>query len=411
MDSQTQTIIASTKFLDKLHEYQLHIEHGHQLNRVDETKPRLSTWFIFTTFFKVTCYVSTIYTICYWIDAFAIKDEDLSVVEYESVQKTQHNEIPMVSVCFFNPFLDSRLKGINPNISATLYGQYLRGHTFDERFTNIDYDNVTYQLSDEYLYGLVVWTNRSVSYNVRSLIKRSIHETFSGFYGFSPFMKCFGVQFDDNHYKDIRYLFLFFKGDKFFSNPQTKHWHRPMVIIHYPKQILLSKHLKKTISIQRKNNTGVVVNVKLIQAEIVQERNKPKAKCLPDERHYDDIMLKRHIERHGCRPPYIMSYNQSNICSTEQKIKESRYDIDGFNNFEGEKQTLVPCRRMINADYEIEVYENQTPDFDPDLVPLQFLIWFPYQSKIITQTKAVNGQTFISNVGGYIGLFLGKLTE
>ena len=37
-----------------------------------------------------------------------------------------------------------------------------------------------------------------------------------------------------------------------------------------------------------------------------------------------------------------------------------------------------------------------------------FGLEFPEQIKIITQSKAVDINSFIGNIGGYIGLFLGK---
>ena len=39
---------------------------------------------------------------------------------------------------------------------------------------------------------------------------------------------------------------------------------------------------------------------------------------------------------------------------------------------------------------------------------LQVTIGYPEQVKIITQSQAVDVHTIIGNIGGYIGLFLGK---
>ena len=149
-----------------------------------------STWVIFATLFKGTCFVTTIYTIGYWFDAYAIKDEDLAVIDYELVEKTQENELPVVSLCFYAPFSDAKLKGINSNISRGLYHDYLGGEIFDEIFAHIDYNNISYNLSEDFLYGKVVWRNGSGSniliHNSRTdaLIKRSIKVTFNGFIWF-----------------------------------------------------------------------------------------------------------------------------------------------------------------------------------------------------------------------------------
>ena len=60
-----------------------------------------------------------------------------------------------------------------------------------------------------------------------------------------------------------------------------------------------------------------------------------------------------------------------------------------------------PCRRMTSVSYEAYALKS-SEEF------VTFKISFPKEIKIIRQTKAVNFQSFVGNVGGYIGLFLGK---
>ena len=139
------------------------------------------------------------------------------------------------------------------------------------------------------------------------------------------FYKCFGVQFDDKFYKDVRYVVLVYKRETFLDYFQRTLFF--VAILHYPKQILLSTNHRKWISVEHKNNTDYDVNVQVRGAEIMQRRNKANEKCMLDGRHYDDLVLKRHIEIHGCRSPYHMGHNQMPICSTKKKMNESRYDM------------------------------------------------------------------------------------
>ena len=100
------------------------------------------------TLFKFSCLGTTIFMVAYWFYIFGIKDESLCLVDYKKVEETEENELPVVSFCFRSPFLDEKLREINPNISSDLYERYLRGGVFDERLSKIMYDNVTFNLEN-----------------------------------------------------------------------------------------------------------------------------------------------------------------------------------------------------------------------------------------------------------------------
>ena len=69
------------------------------------------------TLFKLSCFGTTTFMISYWIYKFQVKDEDVSLVEFKLLEKTEYNELPIVSMCIENPFLSDELKQINPNIN------------------------------------------------------------------------------------------------------------------------------------------------------------------------------------------------------------------------------------------------------------------------------------------------------
>ena len=94
-----------------------------------------------------------------------------------------------------------------------------------------------------------------------------------------------------------------------------------------------------------------------------------------------------------------MAYKEVPIFTTKAQIKASMYDIISLKA----KFVLPPCRSItkINA---------QPREVDREFAghPYQILVKYPGQLKIIKQSKAVNSHAFIGNIGGYIGLFLGK---
>ena len=71
----------------------------------------------------------------------------------------------------------------------------------------------------------------------------------------------------------------------------------------------------------------------------------------------------------------------------------------------GPESTYIepPCQEMPYIDYKhsmIKTYYNAT----------EYLLWFyyPHKTKFIAQSQDVDAHSLIGNIGGYIGLFLGK---
>ena len=70
------------------------------------------------------------------------------------------------------------------------------------------------------------------------------------------------------------------------------------------------------------------------------------------------------------------------------------------------QQDYLPCQQMPGIAYDIlprdKVYKEEL---------IQIAVGYPEQVKIISQSRAVNIESLIGNIGGYIGLFLGMLYE
>ena len=81
-------------------------------------------------------------------------------------------------------------------------------------------------------------------------------------------------------------------------------------------------------------------------------------------------------------------------------MKESRYDLDTM------RKKFNPCQEIINVEIG---YIDMVQDYNvSDEGPLILHIQYPDQMKIITQAPSVDLHALIGNIGGYIGLFLGR---
>ena len=352
---------------------------------------KLSLW---KTLFKTFCLVTTLAIICYWFYEYAIIDEDLSLVFYEEKRFLEHNDFPMVSICLDNPFSEDRMREIDNSFNTTVYKQYLAGNITTTRLSIIDFNNVTIQPRDIFLKGKMLGTQLDPNFNEseqNDLIRKGFIQTYSGYMNkYGDFFKCFGMPLGEKYFRKVDDLYLTFPLEKFLQSIQKN---QILTIVHYPNQILLSSTFFKFIEIKPRF-TWLKVDIR--GTEIIQQRMK-STKCMTSWSNFDASILERHVKRMGCRPPYFLSDNKSQVCDTKEKIEKSTYALRSA----GEILFPAPCRRMTSVSYEAYALKSSK-----EIVT--FKISFPKEIKIIRQTKAVNFQSFVGNVGGYIGLFLGK---
>ena len=76
------------------------------------------------------------------------QDEDVSLISFKTFHDDNDNLYPTTTMCFYNPFVESKLKNYGPGINITSYSQYLQGKLLDDRMKHIPYDNVTVSMED-----------------------------------------------------------------------------------------------------------------------------------------------------------------------------------------------------------------------------------------------------------------------
>ena len=137
----------------------------------------------------------------------------------------------------------------------------------------------------------------------------------------------------------------------------------------------------------------------IISLEILKRRNKRKEPCTVESDNFDQLILKSHLEKIGCRAPYISHYPDFTICNTKAGIKKAYFNGWALQKYYANS----PCQEMTTIDY----YSDNTAVRSNRKT---YAIWvsYPFKGKIITQLREVDAQTLVGNIGGYIGLFLGK---
>ena len=375
-------------------------------------KMNLHTLSCFKVIVSITCLFLTSMMVSYWIYKFGIEDRDIGVVDYIPITESEDIERPNLAICLSFPILEKRFE--NYNFSSIEYYRYLKGDIFDRKFLEIDYENITLDIQDYFRDGILTFFN---STRIRLNETDLKHEViFNGFYirrrsknsnlalTNPRLIKCFTSTVTKAKSKDMKELYLSYEKLRLMSDLKNK-WMRSGAIslftnLIYPRQFLLQ--VSQMYHFDMSNNDNII-ETNLLDLEILKSRNSHNRRCLGDEILYDEYALRKHLQNVGCRPPYISPFESSPSCSEKKDIKRSKYSYH-----ETIKSTnSIPCRRIssIKDDafkVKLKRYLSRQARY------LMFGISYPDVIKVITQSKEVDIHSLIGNIGGYIGLFLGK---
>ena len=332
--------------------------------------------------FKSGCFIVVVFMVSIWFKKY-LKDEDLCLVDYIDFENSTEIEHPELSFCFVHPFLDQNLEKFG--VDSNEYVEHLKGETFIENLTKIDYTNVTLNLEEYYTSTSITYENGEYSF-----IDADIHQTFNGFW-YDPFVKCFSVYSKKLNMPDVKFVSHRFKLEMFQYFKQT------FVKFHGRTQFLLGDSVKFLSSDENATN-GIIISLMITKVEILKRRNKGSSPCLSNLKNWDELALLKYTNDIGCSAPYHGSYQTFPVCSTANELKRWLKMLPMVKtNREGQ-----PCQVMPRITYDVL----KVPTMNKEL---EITIGYPKEAKVITQSRAVDVDALIGNIGGYIGLFLGML--
>ena len=352
---------------------------------------------VITLTFKALCYITAIGVISFWLYKCYVLDDDLCLVDYYPIDSKEF-EAPVLSICFNNPISDEKLNKINPSFNATYYLEYLKGRVTDEHLMKVDYEEVSLNIS-QHITGYEVHLNNGSRLRYEyglSPYQNPIHVTYSGFFlGLDAnFVKCFGHSVRQEYRKEVMSITTNYN----FPSGFGKHY----VSVHYPNQLLASvknfKFFVNPIFDPKKMISTRWFNVK--EMEVLKRRNKPKYHCLDfnDNFSFDKhVQLSHENKKPLCQAPYQDLDKSLPICSTMEDMKKAAFV---FNEDFDEK--IHPCDSMSNIRHEMEEL------FLPFKKVSAIVLAIPKKVRVIQQSKAIDTNSLIGYVGGYVGVLLGK---
>lgn len=357
----------------------------------------LVCWKIFRTLFSTVCVTGLLLMVSYWYYKFEVEDRDIGVVDYLSFDEAKGLDLPSFVFCFQDPFAETRIQEVIPNVSTNSYVRYLNGEVFDGKFERVRYENVTINLKDYFTHAFIELTDGTLIRKQKNDLKHEI--IFNGFYQKNYFLRCQSVLVDKENIRKIKNMYFYYNKQKMFEDIQVPPQHSLKVYtgVYYPNQFLVEVHPLKYMYLSRMHGG---LNVVIEGIEILKRRYSHNRQCKKDGRFYDNLVMQRHIESIGCRPPYLSPNNSYPMCRNIKDMKKSKY---AFNDVRS-KYYSKPCQRISKLDHEAKLWTHGAGIFS-------IAIMYPEEVKIITQSKEVDGHTLIGNIGGYIGLFLGTFLK
>ena len=354
--------------------------------------------------FSLACFSAAFGMTIFWLHRF-LKDEDLCLVDYVNYQNALDMPQPMVSICIDYPFIESKLQAYNANQDA--YVEFLQGKRFDTRLERLDFEDVTMKITDFYQGDILQWRNGTYKEgDYPNNINTMPHVTFAGFWYGLP-IKCFGLGLPS---KDVKYGYFAFNVDHLQNashgpgtslSPCAKN--SLTLIFHVANQMVLTSDIWTEICPQKNINTEQVVDLMINNVEFVQRRNKPNDPCISNYQEYDSNIMKMHIDKIGCRPPYLKTRKNMTSCNTQEKLKDAMVMDLG----DAADESTPPCLSVGHFGFITSgAYRPDMVSKGPNYSWLNLTP--PKKIKVINQVKAVDIQTVIGNAGGYVGLFLGK---
>ena len=350
-------------------------------------------------FFTASCWIIVGIMIGYWFYKYEVEDRDIGVVDYVPLEEANEVEMPMATICLMQPFIEKNIKQVNPSANSTAYLDYLEGNIFEETYHGIDYEKVTLNIFDYFLFATEVWPNESDTNRSRPLSLQ--HEyVFSGFHSKARHEKCFPLQIALPHSRNIQGVGMTFDRKRLLKdwknslNRETRFCLKP----HYPWQYFLGLKPECWDWMILKNIKDITIKIE--ELEVIKRRNTRNKRCADNSNAYDKMLLKKHILAHGCRAPSINLFDSYPICNSTKKISESKMTYGKAKSI----ALLKPCNRISTIRYTLPDTKLNITQVNSNFV---IRIEYPDEIKIISQVKEVDIHTLIGNIGGYFGLFLG----
>ena len=382
--------------------------------------------------FRVLCFILALRMTIIMVERYH-ENADATTVHYRRYGQRRVDMYPTFSLCFESPnFIwsnDMRLHqqyGLDPtNYASLLKGEVAIGYQYDYDSRLYFKKEVHINNGSQYRSGNFINQVSDIFYDAEYAIEsgdnfvylagnssESDNEILPFDIGYiSPNTICFTRQSNQLWNTTREYDRFSLNRNKLMPvlDPRSKHSFgiynetELRILIHYPGQLLRAFDTPTMKSHFSYFQWDKLLEFKLSRNTILRKRADSNDKCKDDINDYDTYVLSYIINSLGCIPPYWtelhLEHPKIDECRTKEKLKEGYHFIDHL------KETLLsiepPCQDMfISASY------NWLPSDKENVAEIQFVYQDKYYEEI-NYEENFGFESFISNVGGFVGIFLG----
>ena len=353
-----------------------------------------------TICFKVCCVLAASIMVGFWVCKFQ-KNEDITLIEYKSIMDLDDVVLPELSLCLREPFLPEPLNKVG--VTKLEYNKYLMGiQNSTGNYQNIDYHNVTLNIFDYFVHAGIRFNHKNKQiigdcYDIKNCSYFNFKNNYNGIMK-GTFFKCFGVEINKQFSKHIDFFIILFNKNLSYVIGEAS---ASILSFNRPNQLIRNFHGMQPF--RWSNNTELGIDLLEVSSiEILKRRSRKEEPCMDNWMSYDKIIEQQHLENVGCRAPYQAIASEIPICDTKEKMNESLMDIQ-----ELAQKYDPPCQEMPNIIYSYGIAKHEEELGDN----IALYVSYPDKWKVITQSQAVDVHALIGNIGGYIGLFLGRILQ
>ena len=346
--------------------------------------------------FNFACVAIAVGMTVFWLYKFW-KDEDTVHFDFKPFDMIPNDQIPMLSLCFSDVVIESRLKHYNATMTKQSYLDFLNGDLYFNGLENIDFDNVTTNLADFYLKDSILFRNGTgIEVKFPDNVNDLPQVTYAGFVG-GYFVKCFGFKSSHSTISAVTFTL----NSNIFPNgirPSSS----LIAVFHLPNTFTVNGIFSKTSWPEQNKKKEYMMSFAITQVDILIRRNKRMGPCKSDDMSYDEFVLEKHLDNVGCNAPYQKTVKNLKLCDSKEKMRQAKFDVLG------EKISLRRCTGAASIVFSYDEQKHMESDvMNSDL--FHILIAYPEEYKEVKMVKAVDIHSAIGNSGGYIGLFLGNI--
>ena len=374
--------------------------------------------------FQVICFVLAMYMCASFVKRFTENDNATSIT-YRRFNNMPKDEYPTFSVCFegtpFHWFHDLDVYK-SFELRAEKYELMLKGSpafryqydpsmklfrkspTFVSNGTNDEYKDFHVQLSDFLLEANFTSLKKSDSRFFTKIDELTLNDQPLTISYHTPDIICFAR--DSTYVPNLIRTEDLLSLDKMLMDNIMYKDTEIQIFIHHPGQLIRSLAIPSFTSSFQDYQHNKQLSFKMAQSTVIRKRSDYREPCTGSIKDYDKYLMNVVINETKCIPPYWKEMVQDTpglaVCTSQEQLEIVYENIRDWRNVMEHHES--PCVDMFNIAgwnwLDIEGAKNSNEN----------QIKFNYQDQYYQELEYLpdfDGETFISNIGGFVGIFLG----